>query len=485
MIATSSIHPQPPHLLSFPDMIRQQVPPKRERDQPPLPTSTSRFKVSQPARPPPSLPATTQPETSTGRIKGLFSRSRVLSPEPDPTIRSRLRSFIGENKAGPSRQTSTARNKRDDRTVGREPTQAAEPRAKSRQESTRPGFPDQTKRTNVRFGPSLLPAMQKGEDGKWQPPSLSRGSLSTSALALYANDQEGPDRIDGKREDAVQAKEMAASKYALSGLFHPRSRREPVQEEGISKIITTDYTDAPSLPKKDSNPPFASNRVTSGDGSGFSFQDIPPPQTTNWQPPAGMRTKAAPSPAKPIIRSSVPADQPKHSDEPISKRADFLGHASRSPGIRKSSSTPPSPLSQSIVTASVPALSKDHYHLRLATSYMIRVLTPFIRGSGFAVNDKNAEMKRKADDHISALGRMEKGWGGEWVKAAGTIGKDGPADAQSGGISEDKVRSSHVTERAKQRERGVWVEVIRDGILLCLLAQLYQGDRIRSLTTVC
>jgi len=99
---------------------------------------------------------------------------------------------------------------------------------------------------------------------------------------------------------------------------------------------------------------------------------------------------------------------------------------------------------------------------------MIRILTPFIRGSGFTVNDKNAEMKRKADDHISNLARMEKGWGGDWVKAAGAIGKDDSGDNIGGGMNEDKVRSLSVSERAKQRERAVWVDVIRDGILLCL-----------------
>lgn len=48
---------------------------------------------------------------------------------------------------------------------------------------TRPPSPGQTKR-NIRF--ARLPPMQKGEDGKWQPPSLSKGSMSTSALAAYA-----------------------------------------------------------------------------------------------------------------------------------------------------------------------------------------------------------------------------------------------------------------------------------------------------------
>jgi len=83
------------------------------------------------------------------------------------------------------------------------------------------------------------------------------------------------------------------------------------------------------------------------------------------------------------------------------------------------------------------------------------------------VNDKNAEMKRKADDHISNLARMEKGWGGEWVRAAGAVGKEETGDP-IGVLSEDKVRATSVSERAKQRERGVWVDVMRDGILLCL-----------------
>jgi hypothetical protein len=96
-------------------------------------------------------------------------------------------------------------------------------------------------------------------------------------------------------------------------------------------------------------------------------------------------------------------------------------------------------------------------------------LTPFIRGSGFATNEKMLEMKRKADEHISALGRMEKGWGGEWIKAASSVGRENDTEGSgTSGVIESKVRAVSVSERAKDRERKVWVDVVRDGILLCL-----------------
>lgn len=93
---------------------------------------------------------------------------------------------------------------------------------------------------------------------------------------------------------------------------------------------------------------------------------------------------------------------------------------------------------------------------------------PFIRGSGFAGNEKMLEMKRKADEHVSALARMEKGWGGEWTKAARSVGENDGMEGPASAAIESKVRAVSVSERAKERERKIWVDVMRDGILLCL-----------------
>jgi hypothetical protein len=116
-------------------------------------------------------------------------------------------------------------------------------------------------------------------------------------------------------------------------------------------------------------------------------------------------------------------------------------------------------------------LSRDHYLLRLSTSYIVKCLTPVIRGSGFVQNERNAEMKRLADDRLTALSRMERAWGGEWVRAAGMLGsgeQETGEEMPAAGSVEARVRAVNVGERAKERERKAWVEAMKDGILLCL-----------------
>lgn len=71
-------------------------------------------------------------------------------------------------------------------------------------------------------------------------------------------------------------------------------------------------------------------------------------------------------------------------------------------------------------------------------------------------------MKRMADERLGQLERMERGWGGEWVKiAAGAL-----EEADEG--LEGRVRAVQVGATTKERERKVWKEAIKDGVLLCL-----------------
>lgn len=327
----------------------------------------------------------------------------------------------------------------------------------------------------MRFGPSLPPAIQKGQDGKWQPPSLSRGSLSTSALALYAQDGDGANSSDISVEVTTKAREGKGTKHALSGLFHTRGRKDETKDAGVMKTVEATKSIALNPSGQGAVIATRSGRVTSGNGNGFSFQEISTLEPAEMDTPSRDRENTVRSPARKSLESPAEAQELVNSRLLASKRSPTAKGSSSPITSRPASSravcTLSSPLSRSFVATPqsiAPTLSRDHYHLRLAASYMIRILTPFIRGSGFTVNDKNAEMKRKADDHISNLARMEKGWGGDWVKAAGAIGKDDSGDNIGGGMNEDKVRSLSVSERAKQRERAVWVDVIRDGILLCL-----------------
>lgn len=459
MIATSSSQPRPPHLLrTFPDM--------------PPPT----------LKPSPYASAVESAPTAGRGIKGLFSRSRVLSPEPtDPTIRSRLRSFIGENKAGPSRQPLSKTSQSNLKSPTKDATSKRQGTRGKEGIIARPGSPDQTRR-NIRFGPSLLPAIQKGNDGKWQPPSLSRGSLSTSALALYAQDAE---EDEGRVEMKGKEEREKGSKHALAVLFSTKSKRDVVES-------TRDRTPRPmktpsSSPSKPAPTMSSPRQADSGPDSGFSWQEVFPPisPSANLSRPAGLPAKH--HTLRPLPRTS--SDRPPAKVAPID--VDSATVRPVRPFVESPRSMPASPVRQAFpkTSMSVPAspttrtitptpihqptaaqsLSKDHYHLRLATSYMIRILTPFVRGSGFNQNDKLVEIKRHADEHIATLARMEKGWGGEWAKAAAGVGKGNELEAGTGlPANENKARGVFVSERAKERERKVWGEVMRDGILLCL-----------------
>lgn len=71
-------------------------------------------------------------------------------------------------------------------------------------------------------------------------------------------------------------------------------------------------------------------------------------------------------------------------------------------------------------------------------------------------------MRKMADERLAQLERMERGWGGEWGKiAAGAL-------EEAGDGLEGKVRAVQIGERTKERERRVWKEAVRDGVLLCL-----------------
>ncbi|WVR05780.1 hypothetical protein IAU60_002805 [Kwoniella sp. DSM 27419] len=124
-------------------------------------------------------------------------------------------------------------------------------------------------------------------------------------------------------------------------------------------------------------------------------------------------------------------------------------------------------------SAPVTLLSRDHYHLRLATTFIVKSLTPVIRGSSFAQNNKNAEMKRLADERLSRLIRMEKAWGADWVRAAAALanedGTGGDNAVPVPGTSEARIRSAYVGDKAKERERRAWMDAMQDGILLCFL----------------
>lgn len=373
------------------------------------------------------------PAPTGGRgLKGLFSRNKIVSPEPMEPARSRFRSIVDDVTARGLPGTRKDRGPKgifgaavpnsqrvdDDRT----PRPTVRPR---------PASPDMTAKRGGRVGIALPPAMQKGNDGKWQPPSLSKGSMSTSALARL-RDTEDEDERTARPLDIKKGKPALHALFDAGGvnkgLAARMERRSPV-----GRTI--------KLPSEDKSTPLSSRLKAGASGSKRS-------------PVAPTRSSATTRPPQPPVKPSPP----------LSMKAP--------PTVRSASQTPidrPGSRHTSRIQVSQPSspthphLAIEHYYMRLATSFLLKQLTPIIKGSGFASKESNAEMRRLADDRLATLGRIEKNWGPDWIRAAADV-----KEAGDSGVQEGQVRMANVGERAKERERKAFLEGMRDGVLLCL-----------------
>ncbi|WWD09269.1 hypothetical protein V865_007392 [Kwoniella europaea PYCC6329] len=493
MIATARIQ-SPPHLLHpFPTtsvMPLQQPQPhaSSSRGAPPAPIQTG------------------------GRgIKGFFSRTKTMSPEPPdlPPSRSRLRSFINDTaRASTSSkpQPITTQGRTGVRTgVGRDGTAKAGQRTLSSEVTlgrqrmekelgrVRPVTPTERTQRQIRFNPTALPAMQKGDDGKWQPPSLSRGSMSTSALATLVQDED----VDKTARKGGEERAREGHKHTLSNLFQSTtrhksmsvaapSRRQPTDDHKTIEVTPRDRTSdvgPVSIPQN--------YRPSPADSSG-TWQQISPPQTPSRQSAIRPNPDNTTIKALPQSKSPVEPNRPTHTvpllPTPISAPP---MQQSKSDPIRPTHATSTSPTTPARTTSSnsmppppVPTharhdssptsiLSREHYLLRLSTTFIVKSLTPIIKGSAFVQNDKNIEMRRIADDRLTALARMEKAWGADWVRAANTLASTPSSttisESPAIGSTEAKVRLVYVGDRAKERERKAWIEAMKDGVLLCFL----------------
>ncbi|RXK42452.1 STE/STE11/CDC15 protein kinase [Tremella mesenterica] len=357
---------------------------------------------------------TPTPGPSGKGIKGLFARARPMSPDgpPAPSARARLKTLLGDaSRATIEATTRRSRRPPDLSNLPSAKTQErypADPFVPSKQEGkTAPRKErmeqDRTRQTSpqpkrsIRIPASMLPAMQKDNDGRWQPPSLSRGSMSTSALAIYGDEAD--------RRSSIETDDQGdrPSRQSLTSLFQP-----------------------PKLPP--STPPSPLSRPGR----------YPPSSSTNRPRPRGSTTSlSGQSPSTPSRLMPPPSI-------PLRPKAD----------------------------TSQPLLSKEHYHLRIAGSYIVRRLSPLVRGSGFLQGGKRADLRKAADERLTILSRMERSWGNEWLKVSGALEQNSPvADGSEHVISPSptKVRSVFVGENAKARERKAWVDALKDGILLCLL----------------
>jgi hypothetical protein len=385
-----------------------------------------------------------QPVNAKG-LRGFFARARMTSTEPSgpsssTNSRARIRNFVRESRPStpqkPNLPPDPAHNNRP--TPSHLSRIAGSPEAVGGGARIRPpGSPGRTRRKGT-IAPSTLPAIQRGDDGKWQPPSLSRGSMSTGALAVYA-DANG-------REHGMES--GMTGKQILSVVF----------VQGESGFTTR-------LMEKDEMRPSravgSKERVELAENPSETCEvsrEPCPPVIPIMQPPLQLRPRP----------STIPSEASTGVYRSLS--------ASRTCEDPRTMSSPPLPNSTSPSSPLTP-LSREHYLLRLSTSFLVKSLTPIIKASSFVQNDKNVEMKRLANERLSALGKMEKNWGGEWGKAAMLGGdirlargasEDTGVDGGSGLGLEGRIRSMGVDEEAKERERWVWVAAIKDGILFCL-----------------
>lgn len=113
-------------------------------------------------------------------------------------------------------------------------------------------------------------------------------------------------------------------------------------------------------------------------------------------------------------------------------------------------------------------LSKDHYHLRFAATYIINLITPAMKTANFSKSERNMEIKRITEDRLALLQRMERTWGSSWSEAAADL-LNGTQMGTTLEVQEAKLRACNITATAKARERKVFVTAVRDGIVLCFL----------------
>nr|XP_031861223.1 uncharacterized protein CI109_003193 [Kwoniella shandongensis]KAA5528295.1 hypothetical protein CI109_003193 [Kwoniella shandongensis] len=449
-----------------------------------------------------------QPSSSSGPSKsaagrgfrGLFSRARVVSPEPAEPIstRSRLRSFVSDAAKGGSSFKPTAQGRQTasksipkvavsgerQRTLSSE---VASGKQKFREEPRRgmpprPATPTERTARLMRMDPTALPALQKGKDGKWQPPSLSRGSLSTSALHLLQQDERNETGAGMTAQDDQVEKKR--DKEALSNLFQATSRNRaippPISVRPSTmppNAATATSADANDLSRKHDTPNTNGNQPDSPPSSPTGRLSKSPADSRTIQPYSKRPSLSSPTSSSPVS-SSVPSQSANFRPSRARAATGSPPTAKRSSPASTSMGPPPIPSHTRHDSAPTSLLSRDHYLLRLSTSFVVKTLIPVVRGSAFAQSERNAEMRRLADKRLQALGRMEKAWGADWFRVAGELMRP----QQSGAVSdspeiestEAKVRLVHVGERAKERERKAWSDAMKDGILLCfLLNQLF------------
>ena len=392
-------------------------------------------------------PTTSVPITGRG-LKGFLTRNRVTSPEPAEPTKSRFRSFVDEvSGRGTVKQATNGRA-----TPVSEDKPTARSRLVARDARARPCSPDTATRRIRNNNYHLPPAIQKGTDGRWQQPSLSKGSMSTSALARYLDEDDNTARPLDRR-----------GKGGLSDLFG-----------GVAKIER-------KLSTKNRSPPARPFPLPPPDDLAKKLA-LDPDFVKNLEEEDRTIRALAAKAAKERKRPSTALDKPHgsrhtskvelHPTHRVSKALPAVpqmtsadsNDRSSTPAPTSPASEAPSPYTWKRIDCNGSPMPVDHYQLRLAIAVLLKTLTPYIRGPDFATKEKNGEVKRIAADQLAILTRMEKTWNGDWTRAV--------VAALDRKEEEDEIRlhikTGDIGDRAKDRERTSFTTALSDGVLLCL-----------------
>ncbi len=159
-----------------------------------------------------------RPSTSRG-FKGLFWRSR-FNPSEISEVATAEPAKLQRNTLGDPLRSKAALPLKDGQLQEEQDVNSQKEYAGNRRETrSRPALADSAC-PNCRFIPSLPPAIQKGENGRWQPPLLYRGSLSTSALSSFAED-DAHAGSSSPANDKQEVNRKKGHKHSLSILFGP------------------------------------------------------------------------------------------------------------------------------------------------------------------------------------------------------------------------------------------------------------------------
>ena len=406
-------------------------------------------------------------------LKGFFSRSKSDHSEPAVISNPRVRPLAGSSTSR-APASSAARTRDQQRTPFNEvPTGRKQPGTEDRElNRSRPSSPDQLRR-NIRFNPSVHPSIQKGKDGRWQPPSLSRGSMSTSALELYALEEGIARSTITPVEDSPMTKPKKGHKHTFSMLVSSK-RLSPRDTSADKNGNEQDSAPRSAMNSQDEERTRAniSYKMAPPAGSAASWVQMSPPHS-----PASPTTEIDPirkSPASlqvPSRRSSV---EMQHEDfkassrsPPNSPRRYIPISPARSQYFRTRASASSSlPLPTHVESSADALISYEHDFLHLATSILIRNLTSTSNAEAVMQNGKDEVLRKLADENLFALSRMKEARD----QARDTIDGEQPTipvflAARS---FEPRIQATPIQESTSDKERKTFIGALQDGVLLCL-----------------